>query len=153
LEKARLGVPFLAGLAVICTVMFLVVTNSVMNVENQDYIELDDLVDPDGVNPQRVTDVFDDLESSIKSETSHVRNVLAKAKKLLDKKITLLVDTQTMKSGGLPGPVGLPGDKGPTGYQGPQGQEGDRGPQGPVGPIGYVGAPGVPGFRGDDGPI
>ena len=61
--------------------------------------ELAELVDPDGVNPQRVVDVFDDLASAVKSETSRARNLIAKTKKLLDKKISLIVDTQTAKSG------------------------------------------------------
>ncbi len=102
-------------------------------------------MDPDGVNPQRVVDVFNDLESSAKSEAAHVRNLLKKTKQLLDKKISLIVDTQTMKTGGLPGPVGPPGAKGPPGYQGPVGEEGDRGDVGAVGPLGYRGAPGAPG--------
>ena len=107
--------------------------------------ELAELVDPDGVNPQRVVDVFDDLASAVKSETSRARNLIAKTKKLLDKKISLIVDTQTAKAGGLPGAIGPQGAKGPTGYQGPPGQEGDRGDVGPVGPVGYRGAPGTPG--------
>ncbi len=108
-------------------------------------IELVELVDPDGVNPQRVVDVFNDLESSAKSETAHVRNLLKKTKQLLDKKISLIVDTQTMKTGGLPGPPGPIGSKGPPGYQGPVGEEGNRGSVGAVGPPGYRGAPGAPG--------
>ena len=113
--------------------------------QSQGEAELAELVDPDGVNPQRVIDVFNDLKSTAKSESSRVRGLIAKAKKLLDKKISLVVDTQTMKTGGLPGPPGLPGPKGPTGYQGPVGQEGGRGDVGPVGPVGYRGAPGTPG--------
>jgi hypothetical protein len=113
--------------------------------QSQGMAELAELVDPDGINPQRVIDVFSDLESSAKSETAHVRNIISKTKKLLDKKISLIVDTQTLKTGGLPGAPGVPGPKGPTGYQGPVGEEGARGDTGPVGPVGYRGAPGTPG--------
>ena len=108
-------------------------------------VELDDLVDPGGINPQRVVDVFNDLEAGIKSDTATLRNTTKKSKKVLEKKLSIIVDTQTAKAGGLPGPPGPRGPKGPPGHQGRLGQEGDRGPTGPVGPIGYRGSPGPQG--------
>ena len=112
---------------------------------------MEDLVDPSGVNPQRVVDVFNDLDQEIKSDMGVVRNTLKKAKKQLDKRLSIVVDTQTLKTGGLPGPPGKPGHKGPPGYQGKLGAEGDRGPVGPVGPDGPRGLPGIEGPRGDTG--
>jgi len=114
-------------------------------------VEMADLIDPDGVNPQRVLDVFNDLEAEAKMGRSTARNVLHKAKKLLDKHLSIVVDTQTLKKGGRPGPVGPMGKKGKPGYQGPVGAEGDRGPQGDIGPVGNKGFPGPQGFRGDTG--
>ncbi len=97
-------------------------------------VELDDLVDPDNVNPQRVVGVFNDLDQSASSTMARIRNTLKKAKLLLDKKLSIIVDTKTLKSGGLPGPPGPTGSKGALGYQGSFGTEGDRGSQGPDGP-------------------
>jgi hypothetical protein len=105
------------------------------------------------VNPQRVVDVVNDLESSADMGSSKVRRVIAKAKKLLDKKLSIIVDTQTLKTGGRPGPPGPQGKQGYPGYQGPQGAEGDRGPTGPQGEKGPQGWPGPRGFRGKTGPI
>eukprot|EP00961_Rhodomonas_salina_P139043 1871004-Rhodomonas_salina.1 len=82
---------------------------------------------------------------------SEARSTLHKAKKLLDKHLSIVVDTQTLKTGGRPGPTGPMGKKGKPGYQGPVGAEGDRGPQGDIGPLGNKGFPGPQGFRGDTG--
>ena len=116
-------------------------------------VELDDLVDPDNVNPQRVVDVFNDVDQSVSSTMARIRNTLKKAKLLLDKKLSIIVDTQTLKTGGLPGPVGPAGNKGAPGYQGPLGAEGDRGSQGPVGAQGAAGVGGLEGPRGDTGAV
>jgi hypothetical protein len=94
-----------------------------------------DLVDPDNdANPQRVVDVFNDLDQSASSTMARICNTLKKAKLLLDKKLSIIVDTDTLKTGGLPGPPGPAGNKGAPGYQGSLGAEGGRGSQGPVGP-------------------
>ncbi len=115
-------------------------------------VELD-LVDPDDVNPQRVVDVINDLDQSASSTMARIRNTLKKAKLLLDKKLSIIVDTQTLKTGGLPGPPGPPGNKGAPGYQGVLGAEGDRGLQGPVGLQGPAGVGGLEGPRGDTGAV
>lgn len=114
-------------------------------------VELADLIDPDGVNPQRVVDVFDDLEAEARLGRGQARSVLRKAKKLMDKHLSIIVDTQTLKKGGLPGPTGPVGRKGVPGYQGPVGAEGDRGNTGALGDAGYQGFPGPQGFRGTTG--
>ena len=123
-----------------------------MNYQLVGRVELD-LVDPDDVNPQRVADVIDDLDQSAQSGMARARNALKKAKLLFDKKLSIIVDTQTMKTGGLPGAPGPAGSKGPPGYQGALGAEGDRGSQGPIGAEGAQGAPGLEGPRGDTGPL
>lgn len=112
-----------------------------------------DIIDPEGINPQRVVDVLDDLEASATMGRSKVRNVIAKAKKLMDKKLSIIVDTQTLKTGGRPGPIGNQGKQGYPGYQGIQGAEGDRGPTGPQGNNGPQGHEGPRGFRGTTGKI
>ncbi len=112
---------------------------------------LADLVDPDGVNPQRVVDSFNDLESEEQQAISKVRSIMSKLKKLADKKLSIIVDTQTLKTGGRPGPPGPRGKKGEPGYQGAVGAEGDRGPQGFTGAQGNPGKPGTMGFRGETG--
>lgn len=116
-------------------------------------VALADLIDPDGVNPQRLMDAMSDLKADVKMGTSTARNLIGKAKKLMDKRLSIIVDTQTLKTGGLPGPPGPQGRKGKPGYQGAIGAEGDRGPDGPEGPKGETGYPGPQGLRGDTGPI
>jgi len=114
-----------------------------------------DLVDPDGVNPQRLVDVMNDLQASVEMGTGKTRTTIADTRKLLDKHLAIIVDTQTLKSGGLPGPKGPDGRQGYPGYQGAVGAEGDRGPTGNVGEIGSKGFPGPQGLRGklgDTGP-
>jgi len=113
--------------------------------------ELVDLVDPDGVNPQTLVDTMNDLKASESSAISKVRNIMRRLHKLSDKKLSIIVDTQTLKTGGRPGPPGKQGRKGHPGYQGAPGAEGNRGPQGPKGPPGDQGQPGTRGFRGETG--
>lgn len=118
-------------------------------------VEMADLVDPDGVNPQRLVDALSDLQAEVQMGASKARSTIGKTKKLLDKHLSIVVDTQTLKSGGLPGPKGPPGRKGYPGYQGAVGAEGDRGPTGSTGPTGAKGYPGPQGLRGkvgDTGP-
>lgn len=118
-------------------------------------VEMPDLVDPDGVNPQRLVDALNDLQAEVEMGTGKTRATIGHTKKLLDKHLSIIVDTQTLKSGGLPGPKGPQGRKGYAGYQGPVGAEGDRGPTGNVGPVGAKGYPGPQGLRGkvgDTGP-
>eukprot|EP00277_Geminigera_cryophila_P016791 CAMPEP_0179443740 /NCGR_PEP_ID=MMETSP0799-20121207/27205_1 /TAXON_ID=46947 /ORGANISM="Geminigera cryophila, Strain CCMP2564" /LENGTH=331 /DNA_ID=CAMNT_0021230123 /DNA_START=104 /DNA_END=1099 /DNA_ORIENTATION=- len=118
-------------------------------------VEMADLVDPDGVNPQRLVDVMNDLQASVEMGTGKTRTTIADTRKLLDKHLAIIVDTQTLKSGGLPGPKGPDGRQGYPGYQGAVGAEGDRGPTGNVGEIGSKGFPGPQGLRGklgDTGP-
>jgi len=118
-------------------------------------VEMPDLVDPDGVNPQRLVDVMNDLQASVEMGTGKTRATIAHTKKLLDKHLAIIVDTQTLKSGGLPGPKGPDGRKGYPGYQGAVGAEGDRGPTGNTGEVGAKGFPGPQGMRGkigDTGP-
>ena len=110
-----------------------------------------DLVDPDGVNPQRLVDTMNDLKEEESSSISRVKNIMRKLRKLSDKKLAIIVDTQTLKTGGLPGPPGPQGSKGHPGYQGAPGAEGNRGPQGVQGPDGNQGQPGTRGFRGETG--
>ena len=112
-----------------------------------------DIIDPEGINPQRVSDVLNDLEASAMMGRSKTRNVIAQAKKLMDKKLSIIVDTQTLKTGGRRGPIGKQGKQGYPGYQGIQGAEGDRGPTGPQGDGGPQGHPGPRGFRGTTGKI
>lgn len=114
-------------------------------------VAMPDLVDPDGVNPQRLVDVMNDLQAEVEMGTGKARSTIAHTKKLLDKHLSIIVDTQTLKSGGLPGPKGPPGRKGYPGYQGAVGAEGDRGATGNVGPIGSKGYPGPQGLRGKVG--
>ena len=82
---------------------------------------------------------------------ARIRNTLKKAKLLLDKKLSIIVDTDTLKTGGLPGPPGPAGNKGAPGYQGSLGAEGDRGSQGPVGP--ERAGVGLSGPRGNTGAV
>jgi len=110
-----------------------------------------DLVDPDGVNPQRLVDVMNDLQAEVEMGTGKARATIGHTKKLLDKHLSIIVDTQTLKSGGLPGPKGPAGRKGYPGYQGAVGAEGDRGPTGNVGAQGAKGYPGPQGLRGKIG--
>jgi len=110
-----------------------------------------DLVDPDGVNPQRLVDVMNDLQAEVEMGTGKARATIGHTKKLLDKHLSIVVDTQTLKTGGLPGPKGPQGRKGYPGYQGAVGAEGDRGPTGDVGPQGAKGYPGPQGLRGKIG--
>jgi hypothetical protein len=119
--------------------------------QNDGRVVLADLVDPDGVNAQRVVDSFNDLEASETQDIAKVRNIMAKLKRLADKKLSIIVDTQSLKTEGRPGPPGPIGKKGEPGYQGPPGAEGDRGPQGFTGPQGPPGKPGTQGFRGETG--
>jgi hypothetical protein len=112
-------------------------------------------VDPDGVNPQRLVDVMNDLQAEVEIGTGKARATIGHTKKLLDKHLSIIVDTQTLKTGGLPGPKGPEGRKGYPGYQGPVGAEGDRGATGDEGPQGSKGYPGPQGLRGvigDTGP-
>ena len=115
-------------------------------------VEMPDLVDPDGVNPQRLVDVMNDLEAEVEMNTGKARSTIAHTKKLLDKHLSIIVDTQTLKSGGLPGPKGPTGRQGFPGYQGAVGAEGDQGPTGPIGLVGKNGYPGPEGERGPLGP-
>jgi hypothetical protein len=116
-------------------------------------VEMADLVDPDGVNPQRLVDALNDLQAQVEIETGKARATIGHTKKLLDKHLSIVVDTQTLKTGGLPGPKGPQGRKGYPGYQGPVGAEGDRGPTGDVGPVGAKGYPGPQGLRGKTGDV
>ena len=116
-------------------------------------VEMPDLVDPDGVNPQRLVDVMNDLEAEVEMNTGKARSTIAHTKKLLDKHLSIIVDTQTLKSGGLPGPKGPTGRQGFPGYQGAVGAEGDQGPTGPIGLVGKNGYPGPEGERGPLGPV
>lgn len=114
-------------------------------------VEMADLVDPDGVNPQRLVDVMQDLQAEVEMGTGKARATIGHTKKLLDKHLSIIVDTQTLKKGGLPGPQGPAGRKGYPGYQGAVGAEGDRGPTGDVGRVGSQGYPGPQGLRGKVG--
>lgn len=110
-----------------------------------------DLVDPDGVNPQTLVDTMNDLEGDETLAISKVKSIMSRLKKLSDKKLSIIVDTQTLKTGGRPGPPGKQGKKGFPGYQGAPGAEGDRGTTGYQGPTGNPGQPGTRGFRGETG--
>ena len=110
-------------------------------------------MDPDGVNPQRLVDALSDLQAEVEMDTGKARSTIGHTKKLLDKHLSIIVDTQTLKSGGLPGPKGPDGRKGFPGYQGPVGAEGDRGPDGDLGPVGPHGYPGPEGLRGKTGVV
>jgi len=110
-----------------------------------------DLVDPDGVNPQTLVDSMNDIKAEETSSISKVRNIMKKLHRLADKRLSIVVDTQTLKKGGRPGAPGPQGKKGKPGYQGAPGAEGNRGPQGYKGPQGNQGRPGTRGFRGKTG--
>jgi len=141
-----------AGLAV-ATLLFLALSGVTYEEKmdlNDQPAELD-LVDPDGVNPQTLVDSMNDIKAEETSSISKVRNIMRKLHKLADKRLSIIVDTQTLKKGGRPGAPGPQGKKGKPGYQGPPGAEGNRGPQGFKGPRGDQGRPGTRGFRGKTG--
>ena len=96
------------------------------------------------------------MDRAIKQATSKAQ-MLAKAidtaKEKLDKKISVIVDAQTLKNGGRAGARGPVGKKGPQGYVGAPGEQGLRGPPGVVGPRGVKGFPGQVGYRGATGDI
>eukprot|EP00286_Rhodomonas_abbreviata_P010767 CAMPEP_0181316696 /NCGR_PEP_ID=MMETSP1101-20121128/16035_1 /TAXON_ID=46948 /ORGANISM="Rhodomonas abbreviata, Strain Caron Lab Isolate" /LENGTH=303 /DNA_ID=CAMNT_0023423965 /DNA_START=83 /DNA_END=991 /DNA_ORIENTATION=- len=113
----------------------------------------------------RAGDALGDAVQEAQRHVDELSAALKDAKSKLYGKVSLILDAQTLKQAGLPGPTGPQGPKGVPGPQGapgdegsagPDGVQGGRGPKGDVGPQGYrgpVGTVGPQGKKGYDGAV